>query len=98
MHFFFRLVPPRLTYHLDMSETERAVMLQHIDYWTVLTDEGSSLLFGPVLDPKGAFGMAIMEVSSEDEAHQLVQKDPVIAAGICTYELSPMRIGAVRKV
>jgi uncharacterized protein YciI len=98
MHFFFRLIPPRPTYHLDMSETERTIMLQHIDYWTMLTDEGSSLLFGPVLDPKGAFGMAIIEVSSEEEANQLAQKDPVIAAGICTYELAPMRIGAVRKV
>lgn len=73
-------------------------MLQHIDYWTMLTDTGSSLLFGPVLDPKGAFGMAIIEVSSEEEANELAQKDPVIAEGICTYELSPMRIGAVRKV
>lgn len=98
MHFFFRLVPPRPTYHLDMSEAERAIMLQHIDYWTVLTDEGTSLLFGPVLDPKGAFGMAIIEVSSAEEASELADKDPVIAAGICTYELAPMRIGAVRKV
>ncbi|OJV17458.1 MAG: hypothetical protein BGO21_13405 [Dyadobacter sp. 50-39] len=97
MYFFFRLVAPRPTYHLDMSETERAIMLQHIDYWTMLTDEGTSLLFGPVLDPKGPFGMAVMEVSSEEEAHQLVRTDPVIAAGICTYELSPMRIGSIRK-
>lgn len=72
-------------------------MLQHIDYWTMLTDVGTSLLFGPVLDPKGAFGMAIMEVASEEEADGIVQKDPVIAAGICTYELAPMRIGAIRK-
>lgn len=72
-------------------------MLQHIDYWTMLTDVGTSLLFGPVLDPKGAFGMAIMEVASEEEADEIVQKDPVIAAGICTYELAPMRIGAIRK-
>lgn len=98
MHFFFRLIPPRPTYHLDMSEAERAIMLQHIDYWTMLTDAGTSLLFGPVLDPQGAYGMAVMEVSSEEEAHEAAQKDPVIAAGICTYELAPMRIGAIRKV
>jgi uncharacterized protein YciI len=97
MHYFFRLIAPRTTYHLDMSDAERALMTQHIDYWKALTETGTSLLFGPVFDPKGAFGMAVIEVSSEDEAHDLSQKDPVIAAGVCTYELIPMRIGAIRK-
>lgn len=97
MFFFFRLIAPRPTYHLDMTDDERALMSRHIEYWTELTDAGTSVLFGPVFDPKGAFGMAVIEVASEEEAIALSQKDPVIAAGVCTYELMPMRIGAIRK-
>ena len=37
-----------------MSDEERNIMLQHIAYWTKVFDEGKSIIFGPVLDPKGS--------------------------------------------
>jgi hypothetical protein len=35
---------------------------------------------GPVLDPKGTWGVAIVEVASEPEAHVLGRNDPAIKA------------------
>jgi hypothetical protein len=38
---------------MDMTESERKVMGEHVTYWTALRDKGIAIVFGPVLDPKG---------------------------------------------
>ena len=35
-----------------MSESERAMMLQHVAYWTELAQRGVAVAFGPVADPR----------------------------------------------
>jgi len=53
-YFLCRLLPPRPTFHLDMTEDERAVMLSHAGYWRDLMAKGNAIVFGPVADPKVA--------------------------------------------
>jgi len=53
--FVFRLIPPRPSFSSDMSEGERATMMEHIAYWSALAEEGNVLAFGPVDDPSGAY-------------------------------------------
>jgi len=89
--FFLKLLPPRPTFAMDMNEQERAVMMQHIAYWKVYQDQGICPVIGPVFDPKGGYGMGIMEVESEDVVKELTSNDPVIKAGLGTYEFYPMR-------
>ena len=43
---------------------------------------------GPVLDPKGAYGLGIIGVESEVEMLELIKHDP--GATINTYEYHPM--------
>ena len=52
----FRLISPRQTFPMDMTESERKVMGKHVTYWTALRDKGLAIVFGPVLDPKGVLG------------------------------------------
>src|ERR1700674_1412576 len=60
--FLFRLNSPRPTFAQDMTDTERAAMLKHVAYWRELLDEGTAIVFGPVADPKGTWGVGIVRV------------------------------------
>ena len=51
----FRLISPRPTFPMDMTESERKGHGEHVTYWTALRDKGIAIVFGPVLDPKGVW-------------------------------------------
>ena len=89
MHFFVKLIPPRPTFAEDMTEGERALMQQHGAYWTGLMQEGVALVFGPVLDPEGVFGIAVVAASDEQQVRALVENDP--ARILNTFQVHPMR-------
>ena len=89
--FLIRLIPPRPTFPLDMSETERRVMGEHVGYWQGLQKEGVAFAFGPVADPKGAWGVGIVEVENEGAVKALEKADPAPKSGLgFHYEILPM--------
>jgi hypothetical protein len=51
--FVYKLVPPRPSFAMDMTDAERAVMGEHAAYWHGLLDRRTAVVFGPVLDPAG---------------------------------------------
>ena len=75
-----------------MTTDERAVMLKHRDYWAELFKTGKVLIIGPISDPKGAWGMAVLETDSLEDAQKMAQNDPTVIAGINKIEVSPMQI------
>lgn len=78
-HYLLRLVAPRQSFAFDMSETEKTTMGEHAAYWMERLHAGTAVIFGPVLDPAGPWGLAAMEVGSEDELKRLMNADPAIA-------------------
>ena len=90
MLFAFKLNSPRPTFAHDMTDAERKVMVEHVAYWTGLMEKGIAEVFGPVLDPKGAWGLAVVEASTEAEARAIVPNDPVFKARLGTIEVHPM--------
>src|SRR5437773_1668664 len=88
-HFFLKLVPLRTTFTIDMSEEERNIMQKHINYWAPYVNDGTAIVLGPVMDPKGGYGIAVVAVESEDQLNQIVVNDP--ANGLNHYEIYPMR-------
>jgi uncharacterized protein len=96
-YFMYKLIPPRPAFHLDMNEVEKAVMNEHISYWNGLFEQNKTLIYGPVLDPNGVFGLAILEVETDEEAQEVISKDPAVTSGINTCELVPMMAGLVRQ-
>lgn len=80
-HFLIKLTPPRPSFALDMSEEEGRLMQQHVAYWTALAEKGVALLFGPVLDPAGSYGIGVVEVANEEDLKLLTANDPVTRAG-----------------
>jgi len=93
--FLFKLIAPRPTFAQDMTEAERKVMQEHVVYWKGLADRGVAVVFGPVLDPKGVWGVAVVEVSDEAEARALVPNNPVFKAHLGQIEVYPMSSGTI---
>jgi hypothetical protein len=83
------LKPSRPDFATTMSESEKAIMMQHIVYWTEKLKQGKVYAFGPVLDPKETYGLGIVAVESEVELKQIISNDP--AGKINKYEYFPMR-------
>jgi len=92
VYFFVRTDNPRPTFHLDMTVAEREVMSRHVAYWTERGREGISIVFGPVADPNGFFGIGVYEVDDETQMRRLLAEDP--ASGLLAYDVTPMA-GAV---
>jgi len=87
--FFLKLNPPRPTFVMDMNDEERAIMQQHVHYWSTLLERGLAVVYGPVLDPKGGYGAGVVSVDSEEELKKLINDDP--ANGLNKYEYYPMK-------
>jgi uncharacterized protein YciI len=86
--FFARLVPNRPDFPADMTPAEGAVMQQHGAFLAEQLARGLLVVTGPVFDPRGAFGMAVLEADSLEAAQSLIAGDPANAIG--RYEVLPM--------
>ena len=92
-HFVCRLVPPRPSFPFDMTEQEREVMGAHFEYLRAKGAEAGSgiVLYGPVADPEGAYGLMIVEAADADAVEAVTGPDPAVRAGIgLSYEILPM--------
>ncbi|MFB9267874.1 YciI family protein [Bradyrhizobium erythrophlei] len=89
--FLLRLNPPRATFPGDMSATEAELMQKHFPYWAELLEARTAVIYGPVNDPKGTWGVAIIRVADQDAAWAVAAHDPVIQAGAgFRYNVSAM--------
>jgi hypothetical protein len=63
-----------------------------------MLDQGRAVTFGLVLDPRGAFGIGVLELPDDADVNALTDGDPTIAANVgFRYEVSPMPMGAVHR-
>jgi uncharacterized protein YciI len=70
-------------------------MQEHVIYWTDLMNRGFVIAFGPVMDPKGVYGLGIVEVDNEEQVNSFVANDPAIQ--INRYEVYPMNAVVPKK-
>jgi uncharacterized protein len=97
MFYFVRTQNPRPTFHLDMTPDERAVMEKHIAYCSEKAVHGSAIVFGPVMDPKGVYGIGVYNVNDEAEIREILKHD--LANGLLQLEFFPMPraiVGTIR--
>ncbi len=97
-YFLYKLVPPRPTFGPgDMTEAEAAIMGDHAAYWTEQLDNGVAVVFGPVVDPAGNWGLAVVETETEADARALGDADPAITTGLATLEVHPIPFAIARE-
>jgi hypothetical protein len=87
--FALYLIPPRSDFALTMSDEERSIMMNHVQYWTQLMKQGLVVAFGPVFDPKEIYGLGIVKVESDEQLKSIIDNDP--ANGLNRYEFYPMQ-------
>jgi uncharacterized protein YciI len=89
--FVYRLIAPRATFSVDMTEQERATLEEHGRYWRQLMADGKAVAFGPVNDPAGSYGLGLLIADDIAEAQALRDSDPAILAphGL-RAEIAPM--------
>jgi uncharacterized protein YciI len=98
-YFVYKLIPPRPTFGPgEMTDDEAAVMGEHAAYWSQLLAAGRAVVFGPVLDPSGNWGLAVVEAASEAEVLALREQDPAVTTGLATAEVLPMAVALVRDI
>jgi uncharacterized protein YciI len=88
-YFLLHLLPTRQDFAMTMTEEERSIMGSHILYWNQLMNQGKVYAFGPVMDPKGIYGLGIVAVENEEELKKIIDLDP--ASKINRYEYFPMK-------
>lgn len=97
-HFLFKLVPPRPTFIADITPAESKLMQEHSLYWRELLARNIPIVFGPVLDPSGAYGICVLRAADEAEARALSEGDPTIKANVgFRFELYPMPSAVYRE-
>jgi uncharacterized protein len=94
--FVFRLKSSRPTFALDMTNEEREIMGRHADYWHRFIESGQMVIFGPVLDDTGSWGLGVVEAEDEDELRAFAAGDPVVTTGTANIEVGKMLAGFVR--
>jgi uncharacterized protein len=95
-HFVYKLIPPRATFATDMSDAEAGIMAQHIGYWRGLTDRGTAIVFGPVADPAGVWGLAVVNAESAEDVYALGMEDPAVKSEMSTFQVFSMPDAIVR--
>lgn len=90
-HFLYRLIPPRPTFHQDMTSDEKCLMEEHFAYWNSLMETWSVVAFGPVEDAFGGCGIAILETDDDADVEAFGENDPPIKSQTgFHFTISPM--------
>jgi uncharacterized protein len=90
-YYYYRLNAPRSTFAQDMTPEEQQVLGVHAEYWRALVAEGKVIVVGPVSDPRGAFGLAIVQLPDGEDPMPLGIHDPAITANMgFTFDLLSM--------
>jgi uncharacterized protein YciI len=94
-NWLIRIIPPRPTFDKDATPAEQALMDQHFVYWKDLNEKGVCIFGGPVLDPKGVYGILVVRAVDEDGARALGEGDPSVKAGLIKIDVAEMRVAFV---
>jgi uncharacterized protein YndB with AHSA1/START domain/uncharacterized protein YciI len=88
-HYLVKLTGTRPGWPEAMTAAEERTMGEHYVYLRTLTWAGKCLLAGPVFGA-GGFGLVVLQVQDEAEAHAIMAAEPSVTAGVHRYTLQPM--------
>ena len=92
--FLFRLIPPRADFAQTMTADEQQAMSEHMAYWQQLLHDGRVVVYGPVADPEGVWGLAVLRAADRAAALAIGEYHPSVTAGVNTFEVLEIMGGA----
>ena len=91
--FLLRIEPTRPGFTLlNMTAEEGRLAAQHVQYLMSLLDSGKLSLGAQVLDPKGLWGIIIVNAPDRETARALLDADPMVKATMFRGEVLPLRV------
>jgi uncharacterized protein len=94
--YVMRLEGPRPTFAQDMTDEEREIMGRHAAHWQPYLESGQMVVFGPVLDETGSFGLGVVDGVDEEELRAFAANDPAVTTGTARLLIGTMLAGFVR--
>ena len=71
-------------------------MGRHGAHWQPFIDSGRMVVFGPVLDGTGSWGLGVIEADDEEELRAFAARDPAVTSGTAEIQIGTMLQGFVR--
>ena len=91
--FLFRLIPPRADFAQTMTPEEQHAMAEHMAYWQRLLHDGRVVVYGPVADPEGVWGLGVLRATDRAQVLAIGDDDPSVTAGVNTFEVFEIMCG-----
>jgi uncharacterized protein len=73
-----------------VSEAEAAIMGQDVTYWQEQVERARAIVFGPVAEPAGVWGLAVVDADSEADVRALGLADPAVTSQLARFETYAM--------
>ena len=90
--FLLRIEPVRKDFTLqNMNDEERRITGEHFAYLQNLFAQGKLTFAGQAFDPKGLFGIIIVNAPDQEAATALLNGDPTVKSKIFRGEAIPFR-------
>jgi len=91
--FLLRIEPTREGFTLqNMTAEEAQLATQHVQYLKSLLDSGKMTMAAQVFDPKGLWGIVIVNAPDRETARALLDADPMVKANMFRGEAIPVRV------
>ena len=92
--YIYKIRPTRADMLLTgPTDTESAVLGEHFEYLSRLTDKGQVYLAGRTqTEDENSFGIVVFCADSDEAAKHLAVNDPAIRDGVMSYEMFPFKI------
>lgn len=99
-YFTYVIHPTRLAMLTEGPTPQEAETISsHFDYLKALVDEGRGIFVGRTLTTdERTFGITVFQASSEEAAHEIMNGDPAVSAGVMRAELFPFKIVLAGKI
>lgn len=93
--YLCKYIPPRDDFLATITAEEKEWFKQHGAWQAGLVEQGLLVAHGPVIDPKGSYGVAIYRLPDDQDIAALTAQDPIVMNGAGHYEHYPMlQLGA----
>ena len=90
-YYVFKLKGPRADFATTMTPAELTLMQSHAAHLKSLMGKGQVVVFGPVLDPAGVYGLAVVRLPEGVAPETIWRDDPVITSQLgFSYQVAPM--------
>jgi uncharacterized protein YciI len=70
-----------------MTPQEQEAMAAHMEYWQQLLQDGRVVVYGPVADPEGVWGLGVLRAADRADVLALGERDPSVVAGVNSFEV-----------